>query len=165
MGLRGVSDLESIGYYENISDEKKEFARKVRTVLRGISVFMKSLSLLNPLQYGLFSWQLLSHKLCRWLVPFALILAFLSNVLLTVQGTFYFIIFLFQAAFYTSSFWGMASLPFARRNVLKIPSFLILVNLSILVAWYRYLKGERVNAWEPSRRKGLTKVGDLPLNL
>src|SRR5438132_9947007 len=55
LGLRGVSDPESIGYYKSIADESKESERKVRTVLRGISVLMKSLHLLNPLRYRLFS--------------------------------------------------------------------------------------------------------------
>src|SRR2546430_4457425 len=26
-------------------------------------------ALLNPLRYGVFSWVLASHKLCRWLIP------------------------------------------------------------------------------------------------
>ena len=153
MGLRGVSDPESIGYYKNIADEKKEFERKVRTVLRGISVFMKSLSLLNPFRYGLFSWQLFSHKLCRWLVPFAMILAFLSNVLLMISGSsFYASLFSLQVAFYAIAFGGMGASFSSTKNFLKIPSFLVLVNFSILKAWYWYLKGERLIAWEPSKR-------------
>jgi cellulose synthase/poly-beta-1,6-N-acetylglucosamine synthase-like glycosyltransferase len=62
-GLRGVADPDSVGYYRNIRDERKEFDRKVRTVLRGISVFMQSLSLVNPFQYPIFAWQLFSHIL------------------------------------------------------------------------------------------------------
>ncbi|MFV9645052.1 MAG: glycosyltransferase family 2 protein [Desulfobacterales bacterium] len=78
LGLKGISDPNSIGYYQNIADEKKEFNRKARTVLRGISVLMRNFSLLNPIKYGLFSWQLFSHKLCRWFVPFFLIIAFMA---------------------------------------------------------------------------------------
>ena len=152
MGLRGVSDPESIGYYKNITDEKKEFERKVRTVLRGISVFMKSLSLLNVFRYGLFSWQLFSHKLCRWLVPFAMISAFFSNALLVSGSTFYFYTFWFQVFFYVVAFGGIGTDLASRKYYLKIPSFFILVNLSILKAWYWYAKGERVMVWEPSKR-------------
>jgi cellulose synthase/poly-beta-1,6-N-acetylglucosamine synthase-like glycosyltransferase len=70
MGLRGVLDPECAGYYTNIVDGRREFQRKVRTFVRGIAVLVKNARMLNPLRYGLFSWQLLSHKLCRWLVPF-----------------------------------------------------------------------------------------------
>lgn len=167
IGLRGVSDSDSIGYYKNIADAKKEFDRKVRTVLRGISVFMKSLPLLNPFKYGLFSWQLFSHKLCRWLVPFAMIIAFLSNLALIIStltsaltlfpisalaSGIYFYAFIFQLAFYTLAFGGIRGSRFVRKSFLKIPSFFVLVNLSILNAWIRYLKGDRLIAWEPSKR-------------
>ena len=39
MGLRGISDPEAIGYYPDIKDKSREFDRKVRTVLRGLTVF------------------------------------------------------------------------------------------------------------------------------
>lgn len=161
IGLRGVSDPDSIGYYKNIADEKKEFDRKVRTVVRGISVFMKGLPLLNPFKYGLFSWQLFSHKLCRWLVPFAMIVTFLSNFILvldsfltsalTLTSNVYLYVFIVQIMFYTLAIIGIW-LHNLKNNILKIPSFFIVVNLSILNAWYKYLRGERLIAWEPSKR-------------
>jgi len=150
LGLRGVSDPESIGYYKNITDERKEYDRKVRTVLRGISVFMKSLSLLNPIKYRLFSWQVISHKLCRWLVPLALIIAFTSNILLISKSTLYLITFLLQTGFYSIALLGISGI--VKKSFLKIPSFFVIVNFSILNAWYRYFKGERRIAWEPSQR-------------
>lgn len=150
LSLRGVSDPESIGYYKNIEDEKKEFERKVRTVLRGISVFMKSLPVLNPLRYGFFSWQLFSHKLCRWLVPFAMIIAFFSNLLLVKYSTFYQYLFLMQIIFYTLAYLGIYKN--FKKSIFKILSFFVLVNMSILNAWYRYFKGERMVRWEPSQR-------------
>src|SRR5207244_12408799 len=78
MGLRGVLEPDSAGYYRNIVDDRREFQRKVRTVVRGISVLAANVRMLNPVRYGLFSWQLLSHKVCRWLVPFAMFVACLS---------------------------------------------------------------------------------------
>ena len=150
-GLRGVSDSDSIGYYKTIKDEKKEFDRKVRTVLRGISVFMKSLAFLNPFNYGLFSWQLFSHKLCRWLVPFAMVSAFVSNFLLAGDFVFYQIIFLLQVAFYFVALLGITTNLFS-KNILKLPSFFVVVNLSILNAWYFYIRGKRMVTWNPSQR-------------
>ncbi|MFZ3137481.1 MAG: glycosyltransferase family 2 protein [Thermodesulfovibrionales bacterium] len=158
LGLRGISDPDSIGYYKNIAEDKREFERKVRTVLRGISVFMKSLPMLNPFKYDLFSWQLFSHKLCRWLVPFALIAAFISNAFLiidydstfTYSFTVYLSIFVLQCTFYLVALLGISTN--LRRNILKLPSFFVLVNLSILNAWYRYFRGERMVRWTPSER-------------
>jgi len=151
-GLRGVSDPDSVGYYKNIVDESKEFERKVRTVSRGISVFMATLPMLNPFRYNLFSWQLFSHKFCRWLVPFAMILAFFTNTLLIYNSTFYLYILMIQMAFYSLALGErQINLP-ARHHYLKIPSYLLLANLSILTAWYRYVRGEQFISWRPSER-------------
>jgi glycosyltransferase involved in cell wall biosynthesis len=154
LGLRGVSDPESIGYYKNIADERKEYDRKVRTVLRGISVFMKSLPLLNPLKYRLFSWQLFSHKLCRWLVPFAMIILFISNwILVFLSGSKIYALFLIvQILFYIIAFYGSVSKTYANKPLIKLPMFFVAVNMSILVAWFKYFSGDRLTLWEPSKR-------------
>jgi len=151
-GLRGVLDHESAGYYANIMDEKNEFTRKVRTVLRGISVLMKNLELLNCFRYGLFSWQLFSHKLCRWLVPFALVGGLFSNLILIAHSRMYLCIFICQCMFYALAITGIRTTLLSNFKTLKIPTFFVVVNLSIVNAWYRYLRGERIVSWEPSKR-------------
>ncbi|MFZ1802607.1 MAG: glycosyltransferase, partial [Nitrospira sp.] len=152
MGLRGVADPDSIGYYRNIADEQKEFDRKVRTVLRGISVFMKSLSLVNPFVHTTFAWQLVSHKLCRWLVPFEMLTAFVANAILASTSAFYQGIFCLHMLFYGVALCGLLIHPLQRWSVIRLPAFFLLVNASILKAWMRYWSGERVVVWEPSKR-------------
>src|SRR5882672_11863617 len=152
MGLRGVADPDSIGYYKNIADERKEYDRKVRTVLRGISVFMRSLALVNPLRHSVFAWQLLSHKLCRWLVPFAMMTAFVSNALLVLSSRWYAMLFLIQILFYSVALGGIFWKPLLRLPIVRLFSFFLLVNASIFQAWIRYWSGERLIVWEPSKR-------------
>ena len=151
IGLRGVSDPDSIGYYRNIADEKKEFDRKVRIVLRGISVFMRNLELLNPLKYGLFSWQLFSHKLCRWMVPFGMLIALGTNILLAFNSLFYTVALVIQIVFYSFALAGMYLGSFS-RGILKLPFFFVSVNYAILNAWFKYVSGERMVSWPPSQR-------------
>jgi len=151
-GLRGVSDSDSPGYYKNIVDERKEFDRKVRTVLRGISVFMKSLGLVNPMRYPLFAWQLVSHKLCRWLVPFAVLIVLVANAILTMGFGAYGLLFAFQVVFYGVALGGLWWKPLLRLPAVKLPAFFVLVNASIFKAWIRYWSGERLIVWEPSKR-------------
>src|SRR5207249_8124060 len=107
MGLRGVLDPDSAGYYRNIVDDRREFQRKVRTVVRGISVLAANVRMLDPVRYGLFSWQLLSHKVCRWLVPFAMIVACLSNALLISRSPVYLASFVVQIGFYAAALGGL----------------------------------------------------------
>ncbi len=155
LGYRGVSDPGSRGYYKNLSDEKKEYDRKVRTVLRGISVMMRNLALLNPVRYGLFSWQLFSHKLCRWLVPLFMIAAFISNGAMVFRGSLYLCLFMGQLLFYGAGFvWSRrrGTCKNTGEQVMKLIYFFVTVNLSILAAWYKYVQGERAVFWEPSKR-------------
>jgi hypothetical protein len=148
MGLRGVLDPEAIGYYQNVPDGRAEFPRKVRTVTRGLAVLQSNLRLLNPFRTGLFAWQLASHKLCRWLVPFAMAVALVSNIVLAWDSTFYRVLLIGQLGFYAA---GIAGLRF-RASLLKIPAFFLLANAAVLTAWIRYARGDRFTSWTPSRR-------------
>ena len=148
MGLRGVLDPETVGYYRNLLDDRREFERKTRTVVRGIAVLVDSLRMLNPLRYGLFAWQLASHKLCRWLVPFGMIIAFASNAALAHGSPRYLVTFVIQCAFYLAALGGLST----RAPALKMPAFLVVANVGILAAWFRYARGERISWWDPSER-------------
>jgi len=154
MGLRAVNDSGALGYYKDVSDSKKEFDRKVRTVLRGLTVFLRNLEFLNPSNYGFFSYQYFCHKLLRWLVPIFLISAFVSNGFLVDGGRFYLTTFLLQVMFYG---YGVSMSLFAGSSrtlgtLGKIPVYFVTVNASILVAWWKYIKGERIIMWKPSER-------------
>jgi glycosyltransferase involved in cell wall biosynthesis len=148
MGLRGVLDPGTAGYYHNIADETREFQRKVRTVVRGLDVVAANTRMLNPLRYGLFSWQLASHKLCRWLVPFGMLAALSSNLLLADGSSFYATLLLLQCAFYVAAVAGVLT----GAPSLKVPAYLVVANAAILVAWLRYARGERITSWDPSER-------------
>jgi cellulose synthase/poly-beta-1,6-N-acetylglucosamine synthase-like glycosyltransferase len=152
LGLRGVSDPEAIGYYPDVADNKKEFERKVRTVLRGHTVFFRNLEFLNFGRYGLFSYQYFCHKLLRWLVPFFLLSALLANLLLAVGSSFYLLILLLHGAFYGIALYGWFKPVAAERTIVKIPLYFLTVNAAILVSWFRYFSGNRMVMWTPSQR-------------
>jgi glycosyltransferase involved in cell wall biosynthesis len=147
-GLRGVSDPQSAGYYRNLRDDRLELQRKIRTVVRGIAVLVANVRMLNPLRYPLFSWQLASHKLCRWLVPFAMITAVIANVVLIHRSGLYPITMGMQLGFYAVAAVGLAT---GARNM-RIPAYLVLANFAVLAAWFRYARGERMTTWSPSER-------------
>jgi glycosyltransferase involved in cell wall biosynthesis len=149
-GFRGISDPKSLGIYTNIKDEKKEFERKVRTITRGISAFTASIGLLNPLKYGFFSWQLFSHKLMRWLVPWFMLAAFTANLVIASKGKFYRIILFLHVLFYILAAMGPALSRIS--SIFKVPYFFVSANRAIAVAWIKYIKGERFVTWTPSER-------------
>jgi hypothetical protein len=148
MGLRGVLATRSAGYYRNIADERREFQRKVRTVVRGLHVLWSSRGLLNPLRHGLFAWQLASHKLCRWLVPHAMAVALVASAALALTSPVYAALLALQGAFYAAALAGART----GAPALRIPAYLLVANLGVLLAWVRFLRGERIAMWSPSER-------------
>ncbi|MBA3014824.1 MAG: glycosyltransferase family 2 protein [Proteobacteria bacterium] len=151
LGYRGISDPEVIGYYKDIADEKREFERKVRTVLRGITVFFRHTEFLNPFRYGLFAYQYFCHKLLRWCVPLFLLAAFFSNLLLVTRAPYYVFFMLCQIAFYGAAGYGWQKGGSSSR-LLKIPMYFVMANYAILVAWWKFWGGQRVVLWTPSER-------------
>jgi glycosyltransferase involved in cell wall biosynthesis len=152
LGLRGVSDQDSIGYYQDISDSKREFDRKVRTVLRGLTVFFHNLEFLNPLRYGLYSYQYFCHKLLRWLVPLFMFTALAANMALSLNSIEYSVLLLFHLAFYGIAVGGWLAKSPPSHALLKIPMYFVTVNTAILVAWWRFVRGKRMVMWVPSER-------------
>lgn len=152
LGLRGINDPQAIGYYLNIADEKREFDRKVRTVIRGITVFFQHLEFLDFFHYGLFSYQYFCHKFLRWMVPFFLCLAFFTNLILAMKSFQFLLFFIGQIVFYAFAVWGWKRKKSISNIFLKIPIYFFVVNLSIAQAWWKYLLGQRVTLWTPSDR-------------
>lgn len=152
LGFRAVSDPAAIGYYPDISDNKKEFDRKARTVLRGLTVFFRNLEFLNVFQYGLFSYQYFCHKLLRWLVPLFLLVAFCTNLILGFESLSYAYTLTGHCSFYALALWGILRENPPVKSVLRIPTYFVMANIAIIVAWLRFFTGHRMFMWAPTKR-------------
>ncbi len=151
-GYRAVSDPRAVGFYEAVPSQGREFHRKVRTVLRGIAGIANHLAVLNIFRYGFFSFQVLSHKILRWLMPLFAVCVLVSNVFLITDKKLYVMLLIGQVTFYAAALLGLSVGALNRALLFRIPAFLVMVNASIVVAWYKFLCGQRALRWEPSRR-------------
>ncbi|MHA1284848.1 MAG: glycosyltransferase family 2 protein [Promethearchaeota archaeon] len=151
-GMIGISAKNVFCKYKNVNSEIKEFNRKVRTVTRGLNTFFSKYHFVNPLKYGFFSIQLLSHKFFRWLIPFFLINILLCNSLLINYHSFYFVLIIIQLLFYIFALLGFISSYFRKFILFKIPYYFVMTNYAILLAWINYLKGEKFIIWNPTSR-------------
>jgi hypothetical protein len=77
-----------------------------------------------------------------------MILAFVSNLALAPFSAFYQALFVAQVGFYAAALAGLR----CGGAVLRVPSFLLVANVAVLAAWFRYARGERIIAWNPSER-------------
>lgn len=153
-GFDVIVDPRARGYVASVQVEQ-EFARKVRTIVHGLHVFFNHWRLLNPLAHGLVSWELASHKLCRWLLPFAFLALLLANCALWHSGPLYRVALICQLAIYGA---GVLALPAKRLRKLlpfKVAAFFLLGNAATVLAWRKFLGGERYVSWQPSRRSAV----------
>ena len=152
LGYRAVTAPDVLGYYRDLKDPKKEYQRKVRTVLRGITALARHPDVLDPCRFGWFAVQVASHKLMRWLVPWLLLLLFLVNIKLLGEGWFFTLSFLGQLAFYGVAVAAHLNEAVKRHAAARIIYFFVQVNIGIADASLRFLSGKRMTTWQPSAR-------------
>ncbi|HEY8507327.1 MAG TPA: glycosyltransferase family 2 protein [Steroidobacteraceae bacterium] len=151
-GHRCIYESDARSYEKAADSFDKEFRRKVRIVNRAWRALLRMRSLLNPFRYGLFSIQLFSHKLLRWLVPVFLLALIFVNAALLDEGRIYQAAMAAQAVFYALALAGY--LVRARQQmpaVLSIPFFFCLANLGSACGIIDALRGKTYTTWNTVR--------------
>lgn len=151
-GLRAVTAPDVLGFYQDLKDPSKEYQRKIRTVIRGMTGLSRHSEVLGFGKFGFFSFQVISHKLMRWLTPWFLLALFLTNALIADNGIFYFLVFMGQLVFY-----GIAVVAHFLPNLqsislIKLVYFFVQVNIALLDAGIKFISGQRMTTWKPSAR-------------
>ncbi|MBW4933398.1 glycosyltransferase family 2 protein [Marinobacter sp. F4206] len=151
-GLVAVTAPDVLGYYHDVSDPSKEYQRKIRTVIRGLTALSRHMEVLNPQRFGLFAFQVFGHKLMRWAVPWFQLLLLGTSVALSGKGGVYLLVLLGQIAFYLLVIFGHFVPAMRARTWVKIPYFFVQVNVAIAQATLFFLTGRRMTVWTPSKR-------------
>jgi hypothetical protein len=117
--------------------------------MRGL-LYMREL--FNPFTYGFVSYQLISHKLLRWLVPVFMIGIFTANLFL-IGHPFYNVTLLLQLAFYGMAVAGWVGEKLnVKPRLLSIPLYFSTVNLAAMLSLYRVWRGYKAVTWETVRK-------------
>ena len=156
-GWRAVSVPEALCYVPRSASLHQEYRRKVRTITRGLATLAHRRALLNPFRYGAFAWMLFSHKVCRWLVPWALVASLGALGVLSVTVPWARIAL--AAAVAVGALAGIAwlrPLGEAMPRLLALPAYVVAGNLAVLHAWLRFVAGRSAPVWEPTRRGALS---------
>jgi len=126
------------------------FRMKMRIISKDLRGLLSHLEVLNPFRTGAIAVGLLSHKLLRWFVPYALLGLFLSNLVL-FRKSFYAFFFVAQIVFYL---FAIAGVRFGRgrtRLPLSAASSFCLVNLAALFGTLHCLCGRSMGQWKTVR--------------
>ena len=141
------------------ADMREEAKRKVRIAAGGVQSVKRLKALLNPLRYGVFSFQYLSHRVLRWsLTPVLLFLLLPLNFVLLFspeRGTLYAVLWLLQALFYLTASCGYyLSVRNVRSRLLLVPCYFLFMNANV-IRGFKYLrdrKQQQKGCWEKARR-------------
>ena len=149
-GFRAIYVPEAVLEEETLNTEAAEFRMRVRVALRAYWALLDKRALLNPLRFPLFSWQLASHKLLRYLSFAPLALATMLNWLLLPGGWIYSALLAAQCGGVLLAFlaaYGPArlrALPLARYSY-----YFLLLNVASALAFVRFMRGDKQVLWQP----------------
>jgi biofilm PGA synthesis N-glycosyltransferase PgaC len=154
-GYRFMYEPDSYAIENAAASVAEEWKRKVRISAGGFQAITRLSALLNPLRYGLLSFQYVSHRVLRWtLAPLFLPLILISNIVLAAEGLpFYQIILLFQVIFY---FIAVAGHLFQNKKIsikgFFVPYYFSVMNLSVYAGFLRFVKGSQSILWDKAAR-------------
>ena len=140
----------------NLFEEEK---RKVRIAAGGLQSIARLWPLFNPLRYGIFSFQYVSHRVLRWSITPVLLFALLPLNLMLLFGTervgLYLILWLLQSLFYLAGSLGYyLSMRRTKNKLLFVPCYFLFMNFNVLhgmIYLFKRNKNEK-GTWEKARR-------------
>lgn len=156
-GYRIVYEPDAYATETASADVSEELKRKVRIAAGGIQSVLWLKDLLNIYDYGLLSFQYISHRVLRWTVtPFFLILVFILNIFLAFesQGILYQCLLAGQVLFYALAFAGfLLERKNLRLKILFVPYYFCVMNYAVLAGIVRFFRKKQSASWEKAKRR------------
>ena len=149
-GFRVVFEPAAVLKEEALSSSNSEYTMRVRVTLRALWALKDMSFLLNPFKYGLFSFQLFSHKVLRYLAFIPISAVFFLNLFLYEESFIFVITLALQFIFYSLAWAGKNKQENENIPVyLSLPYYFSILNIACLHAFWRFIKGEKQVIWKP----------------
>ncbi len=151
-GLRTIYEPEAICSEETNHRSRDEFRMRVRVIEQTLNALNRYRRLLNRRQHGMFLFQIFFHKTLRYTAPILLILGLAGNWFALGAGDFYRYTFFAQCLFYYAALMGwLCDRARVKIGLLAIPYYFALINVAVVVAFMKFMRGEAQVVWEPLR--------------
>lgn len=154
-GFRVVYEPEAVCYEIPTAKSADEWKMRVRVVRGGMTGLIFARKILNPFKFPVASFQLLSHKILRWLVPvFGLLLIPVSIAALNENpdSLLVWLIILGQLLFYVCALLAFVLEKLKLKlPLVNIPLYFIVLNAACLVALFKTLTEPLAPTWETQR--------------
>jgi len=148
-GLRVIYDTEAVAVEELPRSVGHEMTRRIRIGAGDFQALVLCWRSLLPWR-GFHSIAFWSHKVLRWIAPFLMIIALISNLVLLPHPVFAVLLAL-QLAFYLLAIIG--AVMQGRKIVLfSAPHYFVVINLALLFGFFRFITGTQQAAWKRTAR-------------
>lgn len=152
-GYRVVYEENALLKESTLKDSADEYRMRVRVSLRALWALYDMKQLWLPGRNHLYSWQIWSHKVLRYLCFFFLITAYCSNLLLLQEGIFYKLFFILQNLAYVAALTSpMLEARGLSNKILYFTYYFVLLNVASGHAFLKFIMGKKQVVWTP--RKG-----------
>jgi len=151
-GYGVIFEPEAVSFENFSAGNEEEFHRRVRIVgwvWKSVLILLKES--IRKRQF-LLVFQIMSHKILRWLVGIFLIAIFLSNIFLLNQPL-YLWLFVVQVIFYFLAIWGY----FKEKNskelnrLISVIYYFCAVNLGAVIGIFKSILGKQKSTWQKVR--------------
>lgn len=145
-GWRVVFEKRAIAYDQPSAASAQERVRKVRTLAGNFQLLTLLPGLLVPWRNPLFL-RFVSHKVLRLVAPFAMVIALVSNLMLSAQSMVYAILLVLQLLFYVLALLPALWSGAARLLPVKIASAFLHLNTFVVLGLIEFLSNKEAHLW------------------
>lgn len=146
------------------ASSQAEWSRKVRIGAGDYQALGLTKQMLHP-RYGMRAFAYGSHKVLRWMVPFFLISALVSNLVIVLQqgwssaNLYNWLLAAQGAGILISGIVYRLPAGLGAPGWLRPISFFYLMNFALLCGFFRWMRGSQPVAWQPAARQASEPVG------
>ncbi len=144
-GYQVIFCEKAIAFDSLSQNTKEEWYRKLRTLAGNWQLFSCGREIFN-LKKPFILWRLLSHKIFRLLVPYALILLLFSGFFCT--GQFYLLFVILQLLFYGAALAGYRFAALQQYRIFNLPYFFSMLNIAAGSSLFYILHGNSKKLWK-----------------
>jgi cellulose synthase/poly-beta-1,6-N-acetylglucosamine synthase-like glycosyltransferase len=149
-GFRVVYEPEAVLTEDTLSVQSQEYRMRVRVALRAFWALWDKRVLLNPFRFGVYAWQMWSHKLLRYLSFLPLAGAMALNWLLVPRGGIYALGAATQVLFGILCVAALAGVRgIGQLSLTRYCFYFFLLNWASAVAFVRFVRGQKQVLWQP----------------
>jgi cellulose synthase/poly-beta-1,6-N-acetylglucosamine synthase-like glycosyltransferase len=146
-GSKVCYEPEAVAHEEAAPDHTNEYRRRVRIAAGCFRALSQHRDLLS-LRHGFTAFALWSHKVLRWFVPHAMVVALLTNAFLAGRSPFFAATLVAQCVAYALAAFSLLGLtPRYVHSIADAAAHFVEMNAALLVGFVKYSRGAQGQTW------------------